>query len=76
MDENQEISMWHWVGYLLLMCIPCVNIILLFVFAFGNTNPNLKNWARAQLIMVAILIVLYLVLGMAIFSYNAASSWY
>jgi len=37
---------------------------MLFVWGFGsNTNENKKNFARAGLIMTAIMLVLYLIIG-------------
>lgn len=57
------LSMGSWVGTLLLMLIPIVNIILLIVWAVSNTeNPNRRNFARAYLIMFAIGIVLWLII--------------
>lgn len=72
MNQNETPnSVGDWVLTLFLMCIPCVGIIMLFVWAFGsNTNVSKSNWAKAQLIWVAIAIVvsiiLYAVLGAAI----------
>ena len=46
--------------------IPVVNIIMLFVWGFGNSNRNRKNWARAQLIITAVVIVLCIIFGASI----------
>ncbi len=47
---------------LLLMCVPFLNIIMLFVWGFGSAvNINRKNFARASLIMAAIGIVFVLI---------------
>lgn len=53
-----------WFLTLLLLCIPIVNIILVFVWAFsGSVNKNKKNFAIACIIMfiisIAISIALY-----------------
>lgn len=71
-EQNQNVSLSYntsletpmtlsdWVITLVLSFIPIVNIILLFVWAFGsNTNINKKNYAKAQLLMFLIMIVLY-----------------
>lgn len=43
----------------LIMMIPLVNIIMLFVWGFSSdTNPNKSNFCKAQLIMMAIGIVM------------------
>ena len=47
----------------LLMCIPLVGIILLFVWAFGDRNWNRKNFARAMLIMSAIMLLFWIIAG-------------
>lgn len=52
-----------WLIVSLIMIIPLVNIIMLFVWAFGDgTNPNKRNYCRAALIMFAILLGLYLII--------------
>lgn len=56
------VSVKHWILTFILSAIPIVNIVMLFVWAFGDsTNPNKKNYARASLLLAAIFIVLYIV---------------
>ncbi len=44
-----------WVVVLILSVLPVVNIIVMFIWAFGNTeNPNRSNFARAFLIVVGV----------------------
>ncbi len=69
--EEEVTSVGDWFLTILLMCIPCVGIIMLFVWAFGGSTQKSKaNWAKAQLIWVAIGIIIsvifYLLLGAAI----------
>lgn len=66
--ENQEIekiqpvSVGDWLITLLITVIPLVNIIMLFVWAFGGgNNPSKSNWAKAILIWIAISIVLAII---------------
>lgn len=57
------IKLGDWVVTLIIMIIPLVNLIMLFVWAFGDgTNPNKANWAKASLIIMLISIVLGIVL--------------
>lgn len=57
------ITLGEWMITLLLMLIPLVNIILLFVWAFGGgTNPTKSNYAKATLLWMLIGIVVYVVL--------------
>ena len=59
MSENRTVSVGEWIITYLIMCIPLVNLIMLFVWAFGSgTKPSKVNWAKASLIFVAISIVL------------------
>ena len=63
-NENMEVPMTYgeWMLTLLLMAIPCVNIIMLFVWAFGKENKTKSNFAKASLTWTAIFIVLYIIL--------------
>ena len=64
MDENnitvtttpsEHLSTGGWFGRIIVSWIPIVGIIMLFVWAFGNTpQTSLRTWARAQLIMILI----------------------
>lgn len=57
------ISVKDWLITILLLAIPIVNIIMLFVWAFGGgTNPSKANYAKAALIWALIGIVIYIVL--------------
>lgn len=60
--EQNPISVGEWLITYLLLSIPLVNIVMLFVWAFGSsTHPSKANWAKASLIWVAIATVLYIV---------------
>lgn len=70
--ENQGtapvMSMKDWVVTMIITCIPLVGFVMLFVWGFSDSaNPNKKNWARAALIITAVLTVLYVVFGVLIF---------
>lgn len=75
--ENQHpkpLSVKDWLVTLLLMAIPVVGIVLLFVYAFGsNENPNRQNWAKAQLIMLAIVFALVIFMMIVFGSIFAAT---
>ena len=68
----EEVTLGDWMITILLSALPIVNIVMLFVWAFGSsTNPSKANWAKATLIWMAIGIALFvlfmLVIGTAIF---------
>lgn len=57
--EEAPMTMTEWLVTLIVAAIPCINIIMLFVWAFGSTgNVNRRNFCRAQLIIMAAGIVL------------------
>lgn len=60
-ELEKPMTVGQWIGTLLLGLIPCVNIILLIVWAASATNKSKKRWAIATLIVAAILIVLEIV---------------
>jgi hypothetical protein len=68
--KNQEaaiITTQEWMIIYLIMIIPLVNIIMLFVWAFGSSeNPNKANWAKARLIWIGIALVFFGVLWFTI----------
>lgn len=83
MQENQNtnqqpMSVKDWLITMLIMAIPLVGFIMLFVYAFGNNeNVNKQNWAKAQLILLAIIIglsVIFLSIFGALFATAMARS--
>jgi len=53
----------NWMITMLLMVIPIVNIILIFIWAFGrNVNPSKKTFFQASLIYTAIGILLSVIM--------------
>lgn len=62
-EDEKVMTVGNWMVVNLLMLIPLVNIILLFVWSFGDgTNKNKKSYARASLIWMAIVFVIYMVI--------------
>ncbi|MEG1555725.1 MAG: hypothetical protein RR356_03260 [Bacteroidales bacterium] len=57
-QQEEPISIGNWMITILLMSIPMVNIIMLFVWAFGDYPKTKSNWAKASLIWMAIGIIL------------------
>ena len=78
--DTTPISPIGYVGYMLLFSIQPIGLIMMFVYAFGsNTNVNLKNFARAylilQLIAVALVIISWIVIAiMGVSILNLAGS--
>lgn len=66
-NDNLEepVSFGEWMVALLLMMIPCVNIIMMFVFAFGKSKKSKSNFFKAYLVWFLIMFVLSIIIGVA-----------
>lgn len=72
-NDTSVLGIGQWVVTLIMGMIPCVGIILYIVWGFSSTgNENRKNFCRAQLLIIAVLFVLYIlvavILGFSAFS--------
>jgi len=59
--QYEAMSVKEWLGTLLLLMIPFANFVLLFVWAFGDNavNKSKKNFCRAYLILLGIVLGIY-----------------
>lgn len=65
MELEEPVKMSEWMITWLIMLIPCVNIIMMFVWAFSKTEKKSKsNFFKAYLVFMGILLVLYLLIFM------------
>ena len=73
-NENLEepVTFGDWMLSLLLMMIPCVNIVMMFVYAFGNGQKSKSNFFKAYLVWMLISIVLSVII-IAIFGASMAA---
>lgn len=63
LELEEPVKISEWVLSMVLMMIPCVNIIFMFVFAFSKSEKKSKsNFFKAYLIVFGILFALLLVL--------------
>ncbi|MBQ5560359.1 MAG: hypothetical protein IIT46_11395 [Lachnospiraceae bacterium] len=61
---DETVSVGDWMVTMLVLGLPCVNIIMLLVWAFGNgVKESKRNYCRANLIWVLIIIAFYIILG-------------
>lgn len=73
MDMEEPVSMGEWLLSMLIMLIPCVNIIMMFVWAFGSgVKKSKSNFFKASLIFTAIVVVLEFVVVFYLISAGAA----
>lgn len=61
-QDSSPMSMGDWIVTLLVAMIPCVGIIMYFVWAFSaTTNVNRRNFCRAQLVIMGVVLVIYII---------------
>lgn len=61
-QEREPVSVGDFFGSTLLSCIPVVNLIVLIVWAVSAKKHSKRNWARSQLICLAIGVVVGFIL--------------
>jgi len=63
------VSVKEWLITSLILLIPIVNIVMIFIYAFGTGhNPSKSNYFKASLIMACIMIGLYILLMILFFA--------
>ncbi len=69
MSDGEITSKTKWFFIQIGMGIPLVNLILLFVLAFKKekTNLTIRNWAKANLIIVLVTTILTIALTLVIY---------
>ena len=66
---EEPMTVGQWILTLVILLIPCVNIIMLFVWGFGEGNKWRANFCKAYLIWYVVIIVLSIILFSAV-SFN------
>ena len=61
-DNGDIPSVGQWLGWMLLLCIPLVNFILMIMWAIDKGNQIRRNWVLATLVITGIVTVLYAIL--------------
>lgn len=66
-EDNKVLSVGEWLLTILATLVPCVGLILYFIWAFGKEgNLNRRNYCRAWLIYWVIQAVLGIILGIVL----------
>ena len=64
MPDTTPLSPWAYILYMLLFSVPILNIIMILIFSFGkSTNMNLKNFAKAYLIIMVVGLIFGVIVG-------------
>ena len=75
-----EMSIKDWIITFLIMMIPCVNVVMMFVWAFSNTNKTRGNFFKAYLIIMAVMaalgVVFAIVFGSALAIFMSEIAYY
>ena len=74
MDNNKDVSVKDWIITHLILLIPIVNIVMIFVWAFGSSDkPSKANFFKAQLILMIIFVLFIIafttIIGASFFSF-------
>ena len=73
LELEEPVKISEWVLSLVLLMIPCVNIIMMFVWAFSSTEKKSKsNFFKAYLIFFAISMAFVVLIWFAIIFFTAA----
>ena len=57
-ELEEPVTFGEWMITMLVMMIPCVNIVMMFVWAFGNGKKSKSNYFKAVLVWALIGIVI------------------
>ena len=59
MFTSKVLTVWDWILFSFLCCVPIFNIIFIIkILVSREINPNLKNFVAAALILIAAMFVL------------------
>ena len=61
-------SVGQWLGWMLLLSIPLVNLVLMVMWAIDKGNQIRRNWILATLVIGGVVTVLYAILMATMFS--------
>jgi len=67
-DVSPTVSILDWILTIIVMAIPCVNVIMLFVYAFSGDKESKKNYFKARLILVAASIIATIIFFVVMFA--------
>ena len=66
-NEYKPVSIGQWIITFIILGIPLLNVIMLIVWALGeSTHPSKKSYAQAILVIFGVIVVLGIVAGLSI----------
>lgn len=72
LELEEPVKVSEWILSMALLMLPCVNIVMMFVWAFSNTEKKSKsNFFKAALIVYGIMMALMVLLWMVVIIFAA-----
>ena len=60
---EKPMSVGDWIITMLIIMIPCLGIVMMFVWAFSSSeNKSKSNYFKAQLIFLGVVLIFYLIM--------------
>lgn len=63
-NEKNYISVGSWMWMMFVTAVPCIGLVMIFVWAFTGENESRKNCYRAILAWIAVFVVLFVILAL------------
>jgi hypothetical protein len=60
-QDNNYVSFWFWFLAIFVMALPCIGLVMIFVWAFVGENESRKNYFRALIVWGLLLFALWIV---------------
>jgi RsiW-degrading membrane proteinase PrsW (M82 family) len=60
--NKNYVSIWFWILAMIVMALPCINVIMIVVWAFYGDNESRKNYFRALIILFLLGTILWFIL--------------
>jgi len=62
-NDRNYISVGSWMWMMFVTAIPCIGLIMMFVWAFTGENESRKNYYRAILAWIGVFIAVFVILA-------------
>jgi heme/copper-type cytochrome/quinol oxidase subunit 2 len=63
-SDSNYISVWSWMWMMFVTALPCIGLVMVFVWAFTGNNESRKNYFRAVLAWFVVAFALVAVLAL------------
>jgi len=63
-SDSNYISVWSWMWMMFVTALPCIGLVMVFVWAFTGDNESRKNYFRAMLAWFCVAVGLVVVLAL------------